>query len=295
MCEEITMPTISGSTLWVLAKEVGADCILSITNPHTDEFLEIDELKDLDVHDENREQNYRIQIRTMEGKFFDYEYKKSSTAHFNGIIVELLSNAIKRKHIKQGMKVVVATDKSVTKKYNTSIMVMDVDRVLYRIGKFKLAEHLVSETIIETLIDIAQEIGKEGREGKKVGALFVIGEPDNIQPYCRQLIMNPFLGHEKSSLHIVENSNLRETIKNFAQLDGAFIINHEGHVLSAGTYIDVDTSGVKPYQGWGTKHLTASAITAQTTAIAVLVSESGGTVKVFKNGKLILRLKPTIG
>lgn len=285
------MPTIAGETLWALAQEVEASCLIAIRNPHDEEFLDIDELKELDVHDENKEQVYAVQIKTSED-FHQYTFEKSNSPSFSGIIVEILSDAIKRKFIKQGMKIVVATDKSITKKYQSSILVLDVDRVLYRIGRFKLAEHLASETIIETLIEIGQEIGKEGREGKKVGTLFVIGNADEITPYCRQLIMNPFLGHEKSTLHIVENNNLRETIKNFAQLDGAFIINHEGYIISAGTYIDVDTSAVKPYQGWGTKHLTASAITAQTSAVAILVSESGGTVKVFKNGKLILRLKP---
>lgn len=189
------------------------------------------------------------------------------------------------------MKVLVIADQSVTKRYNLSMFVIDVDRILYRIGKFNLGQNLASESIIETVIEIGKEIGFEGREGKKVGTLFIIGNPEEIGPYTRQLILNPFKGYDKELLNVVENTHIKETIKNFAQLDGAFIIDTEGHLLSAGTYLDVDTSNVKPYKGWGTKHLAATAITSETSAIAILVSESGGTVKVFRNGKLILKIR----
>ncbi len=235
---------------------------------------------------------YTVQIFTAENEPIEYTYvKKNSIDKFNQTFTDILSDLIKKSFISQNMKVLVIADQNVTKQYNLSMFVIDVDRILYRIGKFNLGQNLASESIIETIIEIGKEIGFEGREGKKVGTLFVIGNPEEIGSYTRQLILNPFKGYDKELLNVVENTHIKETIKNFAQLDGAFIIDTEGHLLSAGTYIDVDTSNVKPYKGWGTKHLAATAITSETSAIAILVSESGGTVKVFRNGKLILKIR----
>lgn len=289
---ELNVTGISKETVVSIATDSQAECIITIVDKNAEDLLDIDILEELETSSETLSDNsyYTIQVFRKDKPAKEYEIKKNKMAHFSGVVAEVLADTIKKGFVKQGMKVLILTDVSVTKKYSTSILVLDVDRVMYRIGRFKLAENLASETIIETVIDIAKEIGIEGREGKKVGTLFVIGNYDDIKPYCRQLIMNPFKGYEKDMLNIVQNKNLSETIKNFAQLDGAFIIDHEGHLKSAGTYIDVDTSQVKPYQGWGTKHLAATAITTETNAIAVLVSESGGHVKVFKKGKLILKL-----
>lgn len=289
---ELNVQGISKESIVSIANDSNADCIITIVDKKADDFFDLDILKELDLGEEEKEEQeyYTIQLFREQKAAKEYELEKTKTTQFSGIIMEVLTDAIKRGYVKKGMKVLLITDSSLTKKYQTSILVIDIDRMIYRIGKFKLAENLSSETIIETIIEIGQEIGREGREGKKVGTLFVIGEYDEIEPYCRQLIMNPFKGYERDLLNVVNNSSLVETIKNFAQLDGAFIIDHEGHIISAGTYIDVDTSNVKPYQGWGTKHLAATAITTETNAVAVLVSESGGSVKVFKNGKLVLRM-----
>jgi diadenylate cyclase len=142
--------------------------------------------------------------------------------------------------------------------------------------------------VIERVLQIAEEIRDEGREGKKVGTLFVIGNPEELEKYTKQLVLNPFKGYLPEERNIL-SEELKETIKEFAQLDGAFIISKDGIVQSAGTYMDVDTSDVRQYSGWGTRHLAAAAITAKTDSIAVLVSESGGRIKVFRHGKIIMR------
>lgn len=279
-----------------IANDVNANCIITILDKQAnkDDFLNLDAFRELEFSSEEGEEEqgqYAIQIFREHKPAIEYDFKKTATHYFSGIIAEVISDMIKKKYVKQNMKLLIVTDNSLAKKYNLSIFVIDVDKALYRIGKFNLAQSMTSETIIETVIDIAQEIGREGREGKKVGTLFVIGDIEELEQYTRQLIMNPFKGYEKDMLHIVENKHLRETIKNFAQLDGAFVIDNEGCLHSAGTYLDVDTSKIKPYQGWGTKHLAATAITDKTSSVAILVSESGGAVKVFKNGRLILRLR----
>jgi len=142
--------------------------------------------------------------------------------------------------------------------------------------------------VIDRILTIAEEIREEGREGKKIGTLFVVGDPEELAPYLRQLILNPFKGYLPEERNIL-SEELKETVKEFAQLDGAFIVSKDGIIQSAGTYIDVDTSDVRRYQGWGTRHLAAAAITAKTDSVAILVSASGGKIKVFRGGRIILR------
>lgn len=285
---------LSLETLKQLSYEMNADCIVTITdqNQKANQWLDIDALKEGELEEGVEEEgHYIVQVFREGKKTIEEELKKTATRAFDGIIGEIVAKLIKKGHVKQHMKLLIATDHSLAKKYNVALLAFDVNRVLYRIGKFDLAEHMTSETVIETVIEIAQEIGSEGREGKKVGTLFVIGDPKELDNFTQQLIMNPFHGYKKDLLNVVSNTNLRETIKNFAQLDGAFTLDNEGNLLTAGTYLDVDTTGIKPFQGWGTKHLAATAITKVTGSVAVLVSESGGAVKIFKNGKLILKLR----
>ena len=45
-------------------------------------------------------------------------------------------------------------------------------------------------------------------------------------------------------------------------------------------------------KGLGTRHWSAAAITQSTHAVAVTVSESTGTVRIFQDGKVILRIEP---
>jgi len=190
--------------------------------------------------------------------------------------------------LEKDSRVILVFDDNLESAFYTGILVLDVSRVLYRIARFKLNEYLENTAVLEKILKIAEEIREEGREGKKVGTLFVIGDEEELEPYLKPLILNPFQGYPESIRDII-NNDLSDTIKEFSQLDGAFIINNRGIILSAGTYIDVDTTDVKRYYGWGTRHLAAASITEKTNSIAVLVSESGGKIKVFKKGKLILR------
>ena len=171
---------------------------------------------------------------------------------------------------------------------------LDFSLVVINLSKTILNEKIIKEidesllTIIEKVVEIGEEIREEGREGKKVGTWFLIGDYEKLKDYCDQLILNPFKGYLKEERNILKNE-LKETIKEFAQLDGCFVIDKDGTIISAGTYINIDTSEIKKYPGWGTKHLTASAITKKEDCIAVVISESGGKIKIFKDGKIIYK------
>jgi DNA integrity scanning protein DisA with diadenylate cyclase activity len=139
------------------------------------------------------------------------------------------------------------------------------------------------------VLTLATELAVEGREGRPVGALFVLGDSERVLAQSRSLILNPFEGHPESERNILDPA-LDETIKEFAALDGAFVVRGDGVVLTAGTQL-VPTAPYSPLPGGlGTRHAAAAGITAATDAVALCVSQSTGTVTVFRSGKLITDL-----
>jgi len=140
----------------------------------------------------------------------------------------------------------------------------------------------VSASTLKAILSLALEIGREGREGKKVGTAFIVGDTKEVLKRSHQLILNPFEGYPED-VRDIKNKVHWETIKEFAQIDGVFIVNEKGVMISAGRYLDVDTKSVE-LEGLGGRHISASAITRDTQAIAITVSESGGTVRIFKDG-----------
>jgi DNA integrity scanning protein DisA with diadenylate cyclase activity len=149
----------------------------------------------------------------------------------------------------------------------------------------------IKPTVLSKLIDISSELGSEGREGKPVGALFVVGDSERVISLSRQLILNPFQGYSEQQRNVLD-PNLEETIKEFSSLDGAFIIDGDGTVRSSGVHLKVgSTDEVKLPQGLGARHHAAAGITSLTDAVAIAVSESTGTVTIFKGGKIVTEIE----
>lgn len=140
------------------------------------------------------------------------------------------------------------------------------------------------------VIEVALRMAREGREGKPLGTIFVLGETENLAPHLRQLVLNPCEGHPQKSRSIHDESFF-ETLREFAALDGAFVVSKRGVVESAGTYIDAPLKKAKLRRGLGARHTAAAALTANSSALAVVVSESSGTVTVFHDGQAILELE----
>src|SRR6266581_2177865 len=115
--------------------------------------------------------------------------------------------------------------------------------------------------VLEPLIGLAVEIAREGREGKRVGTLFTLGDENAVLARSRPLILDPLLGHPESSRHVT-NLDLRGTIKELAQLDGGFVVSHDGIVLSACRYLDAVAAQVEVPLGLGSRHIAAANISA---------------------------------
>jgi len=153
----------------------------------------------------------------------------------------------------------------------------------------KRSAHIRPAVILRSL-SLAIELAAEGREGQPVGAMFVIGDSRQVMRHAQQLVLNPFHGFSPALRSILDPS-LAETIKEFSQLDGAFIVQGDGMVQSAGTYLLPKTSSVRLPSGLGTRHQAAAAITAHTQAMAITVSHSTGNITAFRNGQIVLKLE----
>jgi diadenylate cyclase len=149
--------------------------------------------------------------------------------------------------------------------------------------------HIIPE-VFERLLDIAVDLGAEGREGRPVGTTFVIGDTDNVLAHSTPLVLNPFKGYPEEQRNILD-PNLTETVKEFASIDGAFVIRGDGLVEAAGIYLKPIISGENLPWGLGARHASAAGITATTSAVAITVSESTGTVTVFREGKVFIEVE----
>ena len=147
----------------------------------------------------------------------------------------------------------------------------------------------VKPEVLERVLGLAAEIAVEGREGKPIGTIFVLGDTNTVNSFARQLIINPFRGYSEVERNIMD-PGLDETIKEFSSIDGAFIITGDGIVLSAGSYLRPQTEIQLPPSGLGVRHAAAAGISACTKALAITVSESTGMVTLFKNGSIIMTL-----
>lgn len=149
----------------------------------------------------------------------------------------------------------------------------------------------IREQVFEAVLKIALEISSEGREGRAIGTAFIIGDPENVMAKSRQLVLNPFEGHKREE-RLITNPETQNNIKEFAQLDGVFVISGDGMVEAAGRYITMDTGMVKIQRGLGTRHSSVAALTLVTKSIGIVVSQSGGVIRIFRDGRIAATVKP---
>lgn len=146
--------------------------------------------------------------------------------------------------------------------------------------------------VLESALELALEIAREGREGRRIGTLFTIGKADAVMAASRALILDPLAGHAPARTRITD-PDLRGTIKELAQLDGAFVISETGVVVAACRYLDASVDQIELPLGFGSRHLAAASISHRLGALAIVVSESG-VVRVFYGGRIEATLIPEL-
>jgi DNA integrity scanning protein DisA with diadenylate cyclase activity len=154
----------------------------------------------------------------------------------------------------------------------------------------KLETKVPLETL-KTVVDLAVEIGREGREGKPVGTIFVVGDTRNVLRSSEPLGFDPVRGYNRKE-RTIQDARVREALKEVAPLDGAIIVASDGTVEAACRYLNATAANVTLSKGLGARHWAAAAITKKTKAVAITVSESNGTVRLFHKGEVLLRVEP---
>ncbi|MDR1436229.1 MAG: DNA integrity scanning protein DisA nucleotide-binding domain protein [Puniceicoccales bacterium] len=153
----------------------------------------------------------------------------------------------------------------------------------------------VKPEVFERLVAVAHEIAMEGREGHPVGTMFVVGKHEQLRAHYRSLVLNPFRGYPRSERNLL-SPFMCETAKEFAALDGAFIIDGDGVLEAAGVMVDApDSRSIALQGGLGTRHTAAAAFTKAHDCLAVVVSQSSGQVSLFRNGQMLALAGKVIG
>lgn len=152
----------------------------------------------------------------------------------------------------------------------------------------------VSPAVFERTLNLTTQLATEGREGRPVGALFVIGDSELVLSQSRALVLNPFHGYPEQQRNILD-PHVEETIKEFSAIDGAFIVRSDGVVLAAGVQLMPTAAVPQLLNGLGTRHAAACAITASTAAVALVISQSTGAISIFKSGEMITSIHRPAG
>ena len=149
----------------------------------------------------------------------------------------------------------------------------------------------VPTAVLRATVDLATEVGREGREGQPIGTIVVVGDTRKVLSLSRFQNFNPFRGYTRAERDIRDRS-VREQIKEIAKLDGAILISRDGIAEAACLHLNARAEGINISKGFGSRHMAAAGISKATNAIAFCVSQSSGTVRVFQKGDSVLHIEP---
>ena len=169
-----------------------------------------------------------------------------------------------------------------------TVVVVDVEREFQTLltGHADLLPSDVKPEVLERVLAVATDLAVEGREGRTVGGLFVVGDTDKVAKLIKPLVLNPFYGYKEEDRNIL-SPFMDETIKEFSSIDGAFIIRGDGVVESAGSLIQAADYDHALPSGLGSRHAAAAAISVATQCISIVISSSTGQVTLFRRGVML--------
>ena len=179
--------------------------------------------------------------------------------------------------------------------YVDSIFFLDVGREFEILTSDDISDVVesVQPEVFNAVLNIACELAAQGRETRKVGTIFVLGDDEKVMQLSRQMIINPFKGYSEEQRNIL-NPELEETIKELSAIDGAFVIKANGAIITAGRHLSAALESKDFPSGLGSRHIAAAGITHVTKAVAMVISQSSGNVSIFKNGKLFVTIEKPV-
>lgn len=208
-----------------------------------------------------------------------------------GLIKITLALAISQQLVKSEDKIVFLSGNARQQILDTLILIeIGSESEVITTKNFSGISDTVKPEVFEHILSLAVELANKGREGKPIGTIFVVGDQDRVMQLSKQMIINPFRGYDEEERNIL-NPQLKETIREFSAIDGAFVIGDDGTVITAGRYLGAAHDEEDIPRGLGSRHIAAAGITALTNAIAIVISESTGDVRIFKNGKILMEIE----
>lgn len=204
-----------------------------------------------------------------------------------------LVGAAGRRYVKEG-DTVVGLIAGKPRVYPDTLLLSRIEKGVFEatsVGEVRAGR--IAPSVFESIIELAVELGIEGWEGHALGTMFVLGDSARILESSRQIALNPFQGYSEQERNLADPA-VRDALRSFATLDGAFVVREDGVVLAAGRYLQFEArSDIEIPLGLGSRHVAAASCTAATDAVAVVVSQSTGKVRVFRKGRIVLELSPS--
>jgi DNA integrity scanning protein DisA with diadenylate cyclase activity/mannitol/fructose-specific phosphotransferase system IIA component (Ntr-type) len=229
----------------------------------------------LETSDDNREFHQTIQVRS---------FSNQRLAQLRSAMLVALTRGI----ITFTDRICCVGGISGSNQFDT-LVVVDIEREFQTLLTGSTADLLpqdVKPEVLERVIAVATELAVEGREGRPVGCLFVVGDDEKVASLSKPLVLNPFYGYKEEDRNIL-NPFMDETVKEFSSIDGAFIIRGDGVVESAGSLIQATDSTHELPSGLGSRHAAGAAISVTADCISIVVSSSTGQVTLFRRGVML--------
>ena len=207
-------------------------------------------------------------------------------------LTQAVLECVASEHVSPGSNVVAVYSSFDAESIDTVSILKLTERLVRLTARdLRKLETKVPLDTLKIVVDLAVEIGKEGREGKAVGTMFVVGDHRKVTEQSRAGGFDAMKGYTRKERNLID-PRVREGVKELAQLDGMFVVAADGTVESCARIIDTTPVELTMTTGLGSRHFAGAAISKNTKAIAVVVSQSSGTVRIFQNGEVVLRIEP---
>jgi DNA integrity scanning protein DisA with diadenylate cyclase activity len=207
----------------------------------------------------------------------------------------IASIALRSKKVSIGNIVVCALGCHVYHQEGKLIVVADVEPTLeyVAVSDFLKLTDGIRPNVLEAAVDVACKIGRTTRSRKHIGAILMLGDSLKVLEDSKQLIPNPFQGHDHASRNLT-NPDIHDAIIELSKLDGAFVVRGDGFIQTAGTFLATFNADIELPAGLGARHFAAAAVTKRTAATAIVVSATDGHVRAYSGGMLVLQIDPEV-
>lgn len=214
--------------------------------------------------------------------------KYTQVRHAISIVLQTTSVSI-------GDLVVCAIGHDVYQEEGNLVVLTDVEASIEKLAVSDLLKLTdgIQPKVLESAVVVACKIGRAARRGKRIGAIFMLGDSINVLEGSKQLVPNPFQGHEKTN-RMLTNTDIHDALVELSKLDGAFVLRGDGFIQAAGVFLTSPPAETELVAGLGARHAAAAAATMRTAATAIVVSATDGNVRAFSGGKMVLQIDPDV-